>query len=140
MNPEELAKQIRKFKSRQIKTRLAYYGTLLSLFLALSAFGRGATISSLISFLLILPLPLYFFLQSLKLYRKNKTRMIPLSGIISGLSSRFSFGKFISQPGFAFRLSLVLFFLVIFTTLARTSSAQAVSEGGSVPHHLSATN
>ena len=123
MNKEEIAKQINKFKARRLKTRLAHYSTLVSIFLTLSIFGRGVTESSLFAFLLVLPLPIYFILQSIKLAQKTrqlKTRMESLSDLISGLTQpQFSFGKFISQPSFAFRLSLILFFLISFTTLAR---------------------
>lgn len=123
MQPQELEIQIKKFKSRRLKTRLANYGTLVSIFLTLSIFADGFTPASLISFLLLLPLPLYFVLQSLKLGRKSrdlKTRMESLCDLISGLTPpKFSMRKFITQPSFAFRLSLILFFLVFFTTFSR---------------------
>lgn len=112
-------KQLEKFYARRTKLRLAIYCTLISFLLALSTLGSGFSLSSLISFLLILPLPLYFAMQSIKLYRKNRTRMVPLSGMISGLNSKFSLGEFLTQPSFAFRLSLILFFLISFTMAAR---------------------
>ena len=123
MNPEELAQQIAKFKSRRHKTRLAYFCTLISLFLTFSSFASGITLYSLASFLLILPLPLYFTLQSYKLTRKSRSvqeRLSTQESTCLAPDSPFSFTKFISQPSFAFRLSLLLFFLVFFTTLART--------------------
>ena len=115
MNPAELATRIKKFKARRLKARLSYYGTFVSLFLTLSPFGSGFSLTTLVAFLLILPLPLYFMLQSLKLYRK--AHQLPSTNY--QLPQRFSLYQFLSQPSFTFRLSLVLFFLVILTTLAR---------------------
>lgn len=128
--------QIAKYKARKVKTRLAYYGTLISLFLTFSVFGRGITFSSLVSLLLILPLPAYFLLQSLKLTRKNrqfKTHLAKLESGIWQIEAKFSLGKFLSQPNFAFRLSLALLFLVLFTTLART---RQLDPNPAISYHL----
>jgi hypothetical protein len=123
MQPQELELQIKKFKARRLKTKLAHYGTLISLFLAFSTLSNGYHLSSLFSLLITLPLPLYFALQSLKLARKSrdlKTRMESLGDLIYGLTHpKFSIRKFLTQPNLAFRLSLALFFLVFMTTLAR---------------------
>lgn len=144
MDRSELESQIAKYKSRRLKTRLANYSTFISIFLALSTFSNGYHLSSLFSLLLLLPLLAYFALQSLKLTRKTqalKTRMVYLRQMISGLTPpKFSFRQFLTQPNLAFRLSCILFFLVLFTTLARTSSAEALGEGGSAPYHLATTN
>lgn len=114
-------KQIAKFKSRRGRARLARYSAIVSLLLLFSTLASGISPTSLTTFALVLPVPVYFCLQSLKLYRKNKIQMEPLtSGLISGLPTKFSFGKFLTQPSFAFRLSLILFFLIFFTTLARS--------------------
>ena len=94
MNPEELAQQIAKFKSRRHKTRLAYFCTLISLFLTFSSFASGITLYSLASFLLILPLPLYFTLQSYKLTRKSRSvqeRLSTQESTCLAPDSQFSF-------------------------------------------------
>lgn len=122
MERSELEAQIKKFKSRRLKARLANYGTFISIFLTLSTFARGFTSASLVSFLLIFPLPIYFGLQSIKLTRKSraiKEHLSTLESSVSLLESKFSFGKFLSQPNLAFRLSCILFFVVLFTTFAR---------------------
>lgn len=117
MEREEIGRQIAKFKARRLKARLANYGTFVSIFLTLSILSSGYHLSSLFSFLLMLPLPLYFALQSYKLYHKIKSTHQPLA--IDHQPSKFSFREFLTQPNLAFRLSLILFFLVGFTTLAR---------------------
>ncbi len=123
MNKEEITRQIAKFKSRRLKTRLAHYSLLTSLLLTLSIFAGGFTQTSFTSFAFILPVPLYFGLQSFKLARKSrdlKTRMESLSDLISGLAQpKFSLVKFFTQPSLAFRLTLILFFLACFTSFAR---------------------
>jgi hypothetical protein len=116
MQPQDL-NQIKKFKARRLKTKLAHYGTLISLFLTLSTLSNGYHLSSLFSLLITLPLPLYFVLQSLKLFHKMKSTHLPST--IYHLPSEFSFGTFLTQPNLAFRLSLALFFFVCLTTLAR---------------------
>lgn len=141
MNKEEIARQIAKFKTRRLKSRLAGYGTFVSIFLTLSTLSGGLHLSTLFSLLLILPLPLYFVLQSLKFYKKNrdlKTRMESLNDLISGLTQpKFSLIKFISQPNLAFRLSLILFFLVVFTTFARLHTLEPVP---AITYNLSTNN
>jgi len=125
MNPAELKAQILKYKARRSKIRLAHYGTAITIPLALSVFGNGFTWASLISFLITLPLPLYFAHQSVKFARKTralKDRMRFLESKFSSLESKFSFKEFLTQPSFAFRFSLILFFLVCLTTFARVRS------------------
>jgi hypothetical protein len=90
-----------------------------------------------------LPLPLYFALQSFKLYHKtikSKAHLAFLQSSIANLGSQFSFGKFISQPNLAFRLSLVLFFLVLFTTLARLRAPDPTLTESTNYQVLSTTN
>lgn len=136
MQPQDIETQIRKFKSRRQKTRLAHYSFFISLFLTLSVFANGFTLSALFSFLLLLPLNLYFSLESFRLYRKSrsiKERLSHLESSISLLESKFSLRKFISQPSLSFRLTCLLFFVVLFTTFARIrtpSPSVAMSEGG----------
>lgn len=122
MNATELRSQVLKYKARRIKIRLAHYSTFISLLLTLSIFAGGFTWSALISFLLILPVPLYFSLESLKFIRKSrqfKARYLLLESHVARLSSKFSWSKFLTQPSFSFRLSLLLFVLLCLTTLAR---------------------
>lgn len=136
MNPEETAKKIAKFKARRLKAKLANYASFTSLFLSLSIFTSGFTPTSFISFLIILPLPLYFFRESLRFAQKSriiKQNLAILESSISLLESKFSFKQFISQPNFTFRLSCILFFLVLFTTFARVRT-QDISP--TVTYHL----
>ena len=126
MNKEELEREIAKFKARKSKTRLAYYSLAVSLFLVLSSFGNGLTLASLITCILILPLPLYFGLQCLKLTRKLRAQRAK-SAELESLAiepSQFSLIKFLTQPNFSFRLSLVLLLLVGLTTIARLRAPQ----------------
>lgn len=132
MNRDEIALQINKFKARRIKSRLANYGTTVSIFLGLSIFAKGFTLSSLYSFLIFLPVITYFTLQTLKFAKKSrkiKQRLQELNSMTYALRPTFSFINFLSQPSFAFRLTLILLFLVIFTTFARVQEtpAQTVS-------------
>lgn len=123
MNADELNRQIARFKARRTKTRLAYYGSLVSLFLLFSTLGNGISIASLISFFMLLPLPGYFIMQSLKLSKKNSRLKEQTSLILNSLdsfSTKFSLAKFLTQPNLTFRLTLVLILLAFFTTLART--------------------
>lgn len=125
--------QIARLKARHTKKRLSYYGFALSLILTLAALSQGLNLSTLLTTCLILPLPLYFGLQSLKFYRKSQTQMEPLtSGLISESSSQFSLWQFLSQPNWAFRLSCLLFFMVLFTTLARLRSPNSPT---TISHH-----
>lgn len=127
MNATELRSQVLKYKARRIKIRLAHYSTFISLLLTLSIFAGGFTWSALISFLLILPVPLYFSLESLKFIRKSrqfKARYSLLESHVARLSSKFSWGKFLTQPSFSFRLSLLLFVLLCLTTLARARAPE----------------
>jgi len=123
MNPEELNRRVAKFKARRGKTRAAYYASFISLFLLLSSFARGVNLTATISFLTILPIPLYFVLQSIKLSKKNyllKDQSQIILSVFDRGNSHFSLGKFITQPNLSFRLSLALLLIVFFTTLART--------------------
>ena len=119
MNQIELSRQINKFKARRRKTRLATFCAVIATFLTLSSLGSGINQTSLITFLLLLPLPTYFALQSFHLYQKTHQQPLlrPLS--IDHLPSNFSFLDFLTQPNFVFRFSLFLFVLVCLTTLAR---------------------
>lgn len=126
MNKEEIARQIAKFKARRLKTKLAHYSLLTSLLLTLSIFASGITQASLTSFIVMLPIPLYFGMQSLKFARKSqlvKERLSTLESHIQTLESKFSLAKFITQPSLAFRLTLILFFLACFTSFARLRPA-----------------
>lgn len=126
MNPQELRREVAKYKARRRKTRLAYYSLLISSLLALSSFSTGVHLATLTAFAFFFPLPLYFFFQSLKLFRKSHLlhrKVSELESNISLLESKFSFKKFISQPNLTFRLSLALLMLICFTTLARTRTA-----------------
>lgn len=139
MNKEEIARQIAKFKARRLKTRLAHYSLLTSLLLTLSIFAGGLNSSTLTSFFVMLPVPLYFGMQSLKLARKSrliKERLSTLESNISLLESKFSVGKFFTQPSLAFRLTLILFFLACFTSFARLSDSQNTSS--SITYNLEA--
>lgn len=132
MNRDEIALQIKKFKTRRVMSRLANYGTTVSIFLGLSIFAKGFTLSSLYSFLIFLPVIMYFVLQTLKFAKKSrkiKLRLQELESTSFALYPTFSISKFFSQPSFAFRLTLILLFLVIFTTFARVKEtpAQTVS-------------
>ncbi|MFZ2199558.1 MAG: hypothetical protein WAV40_02095 [Microgenomates group bacterium] len=122
MNSDEIALQIKKYKARKIKAKLAHYGTILSVFLGLSSFAQDFSLSSLYTFLLFSPVLLYFSLQSYKFAKKSrkiKLRLAQLETSAHSMYAKFSLLKFLSQPSFAFRLSLVLLFLIFFTTLAR---------------------
>jgi hypothetical protein len=125
MNRDEILEQIKVFKARRIKTRLANYGTTVSLFLGLSIFADGLTLSSLYSFLIFLPVIIYFFSQSLKFAKKSRKLKLRLKELELShylLRPSFSLFKFVGQPNLAFRLSLALLFLILFTTLARLST------------------
>lgn len=129
MQQDEIQHQIAKFKTRRLKTRLAHYSMLTSSFLALSIFGSGFTRSTLLTFLLVLPLPLYFCLETFKLARKNrvlKARLNQLESSVYHLSSKFSLGSFVTQPSLSFRLCLILFFLACFTMIARVRTTDPV--------------
>lgn len=122
MNKDEITLQIQKFKARRLKTHLANYGTTVSIFLGLSIFANGISLSSFYSFLMFAPVLSYFMIQSLKFARKSykiKLKLKELETTKYNLSPSFSFFKFLSQPSFAFRLSLILFFLIFITTFAR---------------------
>lgn len=126
MNREEILLQIKKYKNRRLKSRLAHYSAVTSIFLTLSIFGSGLSSSSLLSFIMILPLPLYFIRESIKLNRKSKAihaRLDSLVQTVRETDSKFSFRSFLTQPSMSFRLTLVMFLLVIFTTVARTRVA-----------------
>lgn len=123
MNSEEVVSQIKKYKNRRLKTRLANYGSLTSVFLTLSIFSSGLTYSSLISFLIILPVPIYFLVQGYKLNKKSKAvhaHLVNLTKTITPPQLKFSLRAFLTQPNMTFRLTIALFFLVVFTTIART--------------------
>ncbi len=127
MNKEEIARQIAKYKARRLKTKLAHYSLLTSILMTLSIFSGGITQTTLTSFVVMFPIPLYFGMQSLKLARKSqiiKERLSTLESNISLLESKFSVGKFLTQPSLAFRLTLILFFLACFTSFARLSTTQ----------------
>lgn len=117
--------QIARYKARRTKKRLSYYGLALSSLLTFAGLTQGFTLPSLMSTILLLPLPLYFGLQSLKYYRKTRLDQSHNSLFIIHNSS-FSLGEFFTQPNWAFRLSLLLFFLTCFITLARVSSAPTI--------------
>ncbi len=136
MNATDLRLQILKYKARRTKIRLAHYSAIVSLILTLSIFAGGFTWTSLISFLLVLPIPIYFCLESLKFIRKSrqfKARFTLLESNIYLLESKFSFRKFLVQPSFTFRLSLLLFFLLCLTTLAR---ARQSDPSPAITYHL----
>lgn len=127
MNAQELNRQIAKFKARRTKTRLSYYGSVASLFLLFSTLGGGISITSLVSFLMLVPLPAYFIIQSIKLSKKNyrlKEHSALILNSADSISSKFSIGKFITQPNLTFRLTLILILLAFFTTLARTRAEE----------------
>lgn len=122
MNSDEIVLQIKKYKARRIKAKLAHYGTMLSIFLSLSIFAQDFSLSSLYTFLIFFPVLLYFSLQSYKFAKKSrkiKLRLRQLETSAHFIYTKFSLLKFLSQPSFTFRLSLILLFLIFFTTLAR---------------------
>ena len=122
MNATDLRQQILKYKARRTKIRLAYYSAFISLALTLSIFTTGLTWTSLVAFIIVLPVPLYFCFESLKFVRKSrqfKARFAELQLRINLLESKFSLKNFLSQPNFTFRLSLFLFILLCLTTFAR---------------------
>lgn len=122
MNALDLEQKIARYKARKAKLRLSRYNALISLLLALSVFGQGFSLPRLLTALLILPLPLYFFLNTAKLARKlrlQKTKLSEQNDLVMVRPTRFSLAKFLTQPSLSFRFSLLLFILVIFTTLAR---------------------
>lgn len=127
MHKDDIARQIEKYKSRRRKTKLAHYSAFVSIFLLLSIFADGITARDFFPFLITLPLPLYFGFESLKLARKSKLLKQKLANVQTQLinSSRFSLISFLTQPSLPFRLTLILFLLVIFTTFARTSHPDA---------------
>lgn len=128
MNAQELSRQIAKFKARRTKTRLSFYGSIISLFLLFSTLGSGITTTSIVSFLMLLPLPAYFILQSIKLSKKNyrlKEHSALILNTAESISSTFSLGRFITQPNLTFRLTLILILLAFFTTLARTRAEES---------------
>lgn len=143
MHKDELARQIAKYKARRLKTKLAKYGALTSVLLLFSLFADGATINDLYPFCLALPLPIYFLRESLKLARKSrklKLKLLELQTSLSDFPTRFSFVKFITQPTLSFRLTLILFLLVIFTSLAATrvtpkSTAALIAPYSSATNH-----
>lgn len=143
MNKDEVTQQIQKFKARRIKNRLANYGTTVSIFLGLSIFARGFTLSSLYSFLIFLPVITYFLLQTLKFAkkaRKIKLRLQELQSLTYDLRPTFSVINFLKQPSFAFRLTLMLFFLVLFTTFARLRTPDPTLTQSTTYHVLSTNN
>ena len=128
MTREDIALQIKKYKSRRLKSRLAHYGTSTSIFLALSIFANGVTLSAFYSFALFAPVLAYFLLESYKFAKKShkiKLRLSELESLTYSLSPTFSITKFFSQQSFTFRLTLILFILVLFTSLARIRSSDA---------------
>lgn len=119
---QELLAKIAKFQAKKRQARLAGYGLLVTLPLALSPFSQGANFTSFLSFLLIIPLPLYFLFESLKLSRLLRHARAKFAGLeanAAGLATKFSLGRFLTQPSPLFRLSLLLFLLVCVTALAR---------------------
>lgn len=137
MNKADLVAQITKYKARRLKTRLAHYCTTLSLLLVLSILSSDSFLTSL---LLVLPLPLYFARESYKLARKSsliKQKLQSLQATARSLDSRFSLKSFLTQNNFSFRLTLILFFLVIFTTFARLSDSNTNS---TITYHLESNN
>jgi len=126
MNKDEIIQQINKYKARRLKSRLAHYSLLTSILLTLSVFASGISTTTLTALVLILPVPSYFALQSLKLSRKAnlvKAKLENLKIQIDDLPNQFSFIKFLTQPNLAFRLTLILFFIVAFTSFARLRSS-----------------
>lgn len=120
--PPDLAHQIAKFKARRRKTHLAYYGLLITLILSFSSFNAGFSLPALTSFLLFLPLLLYFVLQAFTLrakYRALKERAAEIIRTIPPFSPVFSLKSYLTQPSLSFRLTLILFLLVTATALAR---------------------
>lgn len=143
MNREEIVSQIKKYKNRRLKSRLANYGSLVSIFLTLSIFGSGISLSSFVSFLIILPLPLYFIRESLKWNRKAKAKQAQLDSLVEAITpveSKFSLASFLTQPNMTFRLTLILFFLVIFTTIARTRESSASLSQTQINYQIASQN
>lgn len=129
MQPTELNAQISKYKLRRSKLRLSLYNTCIASILGISIFSSGLNLQSLLTFLVILPVPLYFALQSHKFYlkvAKLKTHVQILSSSLASNSTRFSFLQFISQPNLAFRLTLFLFIFALFTSIAFTRQNNSV--------------
>lgn len=115
MNPPDLERQIKKFYIRRRKAGLATICAVIATFLTLSSLGSGISLTTAVAFFLLLPLPVYFVSQSLKLYRKT----LPHPILVDHTPLTFSITNFLTQPSFSFRFSLLLFLLICVTTLAR---------------------
>lgn len=139
MNRDDIQAQISKYKSRRLKSRLANYATLVSLFLSLSIFSSGFTQSTFLSFMLFAPVLVYFCLQSNKYISKSrqiKLRLKELNSMTYDRWPTFSLINFLKQPSFAFRLSLVLLFLALFTTFARVKEGAPSANLQSMTYNL----
>lgn len=101
------------------RARLSLYSLILSLILCGSYLSNGLSLPDLAGLLLILPLPLYFLLEFPALSRRaTKLQRERLQHEL--YSDGFSFWAFLTQPSPAFRMCLVLLFLLTFTTISRT--------------------
>jgi len=82
----------------------------------------SATRGGVITFLLTLPLLLYFVFGAVRQKVKNRLFRLKYSNQLAqalSFASNFSLARFFFQPSFAFRISLVLLLFTILTTLAR---------------------
>lgn len=130
MNPPDLERQIKKFYIRRRKARLATVCAVIATFLTLSTLGSGISFTTAVAFFLLLPLPTYFVSQSLKLYRKTLSRPV----LVDPAPSTFSISHFFTQPGLAFRFSLLLFLLICVTTLARARQIEPPPTTTTISH------
>jgi len=106
-------------KHRQKIRRLwsFYYGSFVALIIVVSAAKTNPG-----AWLLTLPILVYFTFGAVRQTLKNRLFRLKYSSDLTQpftFDSKFSLARFLLQPNFAFRLSLVLLLFTILTTMVR---------------------
>lgn len=139
MNSLDKLKRYKKWRS------LYGYSAILSIFLLSSIFKDSLTVSDLLSFFFLLPLPFYFALRTIKAHQKLKSlNALRQKSLYNIRYTQFSLSSFLTQPSLSFRLSLILLLLTIWTGMARSyadhKNLQAKSQILDSQYTLSDTN
>jgi hypothetical protein len=102
---------------------LFLYGTLVSIALTFGAIQNLVTVSNLVTFILFLPVSLYFFIRSIQTIIYFNNRLINIDQPNSlRYFGHFSYSTFINQTDYSFLLTIILLTLAITLTLFRLSS------------------
>lgn len=105
------------------RLRLLYgYATLISLFILTSTLRSGMSVTSMLSLLLLFPIPLYFARKTWRAQAKLRRSYEHASHATPQTPTTFSATSFLTQPNLSFRLSLILLLLTLWTGLARSYS------------------